>query len=96
MAIPQDSTITGLLFCLSAGASVPCLSSSSRYALEHTRIRTNLYNRGETIRVVRVVVVDIATTVDIPRIVGVATIRGTQAHVLLYNLHPFKTKCFHI
>ena len=37
--------------------------------------------RAAPIRIVRVVVVDVATGVDIPRIVGIATIARTQPHV---------------
>ena len=42
------------------------------------------------IRVVRVVVVDIAAVVDIPRIVGIAAIAGAQPHVDrgCYSLQP--------
>ena len=55
------------------------------------------YNPSETvratpIRIVGVVVVDVATVVDIPRIVGVATIAGAQPHVdsrgERYSLQP--------
>lgn len=55
------------------------------------------YNPSETvratpIRIVGVVVVDVATVVDIPRIVGVATIAGSQPHVdsrgERYSLQP--------
>lgn len=48
----------------------------------------HLHNRGETIRVAGVVVVDIAARVHIPRIVGIATVRRTQTNVLSYNLRP--------
>ncbi len=37
--------------------------------------------RAAPIRVVRVVVVDVARRVDVPRVVRVATIRGPQPHV---------------
>lgn len=47
-----------------------------------------LHNRGEPIRVVRVAVADIATRIDIPRIIRIATVRGTKPNVLRYNLHP--------
>ncbi len=45
------------------------------------------FSSGDTvgaapIRVVRVVVVDVAARVDVPRIVRVATIRRPQAHIL--------------
>ena len=38
---------------------------------------------GKPIAVSRIVVVDVATGVDIPRIVGIATISATQPNVLL-------------
>ena len=41
--------------------------------------------RGKPIRVRRVVVVDVAARVDIPRIVRVATISGPQTHVLSHS-----------
>ena len=41
------------------------------------------FNRGETIGVVSVVVVDVTTCVHIPRIIRVVAISGAQAHVLL-------------
>ena len=47
-----------------------------------------LHIRGEPIRVAGVVVVDIATRIDIPRIVRIATIRRAQPNVLSNNLHP--------
>lgn len=42
----------------------------------------------QPIRVDRVVVVEVAARVLIPRIVAVASVRATQANVLRYILHP--------
>ena len=39
-------------------------------------------NRAEPIRIVSVVVVDIARGIDIPRIIGIAPIRRAQADIL--------------
>lgn len=47
--------------------------------------------RGAPIRVVRVVVVDVAGRVDIPRIISVAAIRRAKAHILFISLCPL---CF--
>lgn len=41
------------------------------------------------ISVVSVVVVDIASSVYVPCVVGIATVRRTQPTVLCYSLHPF-------
>lgn len=38
--------------------------------------------QGEAIRPIRVVVVDVAASVHVPRVISVATIRATQANVL--------------
>lgn len=38
--------------------------------------------RGEAIRPIRVVVVDVAASVHVPRVISVVTIRATQANVL--------------
>lgn len=51
----------------------------------------HLHNRREPIRVGRVVVVDVARRVDIPRIIRIATIRRAQPHVL-HNLHPILSR----
>ena len=43
--------------------------------------------RGAAIRIVRVVVVDVAARVDIPCVVGVASIGRTQANVLRFTAY---------
>lgn len=71
------------------GSSVPCVCSISRTDTMYQLIcGFCLHNRGEAIRVARVVVVDIATRIHIPRIIRVATIRRAKTNVLRYNLHP--------
>lgn len=45
-------------------------------------------NRGEAIRVQRVVVVDVATGIDIPGIIRIAAISRTQTDILRFNLRP--------
>lgn len=47
-----------------------------------------LHNRSEPIRVTSVVVVDIATRIDIPTIVGIGAIATTKGDILRYNLRP--------
>ena len=53
--------------------------------------------RGGPIRVPRIVVVDVAGRVHIPRVRRVATIRRAQAHILrpLYSLHPYISSILH-
>ena len=44
--------------------------------------------RGEAIRIDRVVVVDIAARIHVPRIIRIAAIRAAQTHILGFSLHP--------
>ena len=44
--------------------------------------------RGEAIRIDRVVVVDIAARIHVPRIIRIAAIRTAQTHILSFSLHP--------
>ena len=44
---------------------------------------------GEAKRIARVVVVDVAARVDIPRIIRVATIRAAQPHILALAYTPY-------
>ena len=45
-------------------------------------------NRGEAIRVQRVVVVDVAAGIDIPGVIRIAAISRTQTDILRFNLRP--------
>ena len=59
--------------------------------LRKRHMLTIIHNRGEAITVARVVVVDVARRVDIPRIVRVVAVRRTQADVVstYFQLVPF-------
>ena len=81
--------IVDLLFCLSAWDSTPCVKCrrpaalcAGLYAAECNTIRS------APIRVRRVVVVGVARRVDVPCVVGVGTVRGTQSAVLSLQSTP--------
>ena len=73
---PQADRIAVLLFAaVAAGLSAPCILRFPATSLcEALSARLKNPIRGAPIRVDRVVVVDVAARVDIPRIVGVAAI----------------------
>lgn len=75
--------ITTALFALSGG-DFGSLCHKGRYAAptEQFCVRYPYTNGGEAIRVERVVVVEEAARVLIPRIVRIATIRRAEAHIL--------------
>ena len=64
----------------------------STAVMQPLRAAYGMHNRGEAIRVARVVVVDIAARVDIPRIVRIAAVRRAQTNVLRFNLHPILSR----
>lgn len=64
------------------GNSAPCVSPLEILILCNSFFISSGTIRGEAIRVVRVVVVDIAARVDVPRIVRVGTIRTAQTDIL--------------
>ena len=71
-----------MLFTLAGGHSAPCIFKLFRRADTTCQPCSPSRTVGAPpIRIVRVVVVDVAVGVDIPRIVRVATISGTQAHI---------------
>ena len=45
-------------------------------------------NRGEAIRVPRVVVADVAAGIDVPGVIRIAAISRTQTDILRFNLRP--------
>ena len=65
--------------CIMVGTLLLCKSS----------ISLCYHNRGEAVRVARVVVVDVACRIDIPDIISIAAVSRTQTDILRVSLHPF-------